>query len=174
MGTIEPRKDYLTLLDAYALYRQRATAALPLLIGGGRGWDYEIVFAHVTALGLESHVRFLGFVPADVLPWLYNAASLFVYPSFYEGFGIPLAEAMACGVPAITTTASSLPEVAGSAAITVTPRDAAALAAAMIAVLGDTDRQDAMRQAGLVQSQRFRWPVAAAATAAVYERALGK
>ena len=174
VGTIEPRKNYLTLLDAYARYRQSATAAVPLLIGGGRGWDYEAVFAHVAALALEPHVRFLGFVPGDVLPWLYNAASLFVYPSFYEGFGLPLAEAMACGVPAITTTASSLPEVAGSAAITVAPRDVEALASAMIAVLGDADRQDAMRQAGLVQSERFRWPVAAAATAVVYERALGR
>jgi glycosyltransferase involved in cell wall biosynthesis len=174
VGTIEPRKNYMMLLDAYALYRQRVTAAVPLLIGGGRGWDFEAVFSHVAALALEPHVRFLGFVPGAVLPWLYSAASLFVYPSFYEGFGLPLAEAMACGVPAITTTASSLPEVAGSAAITVNPQDAEALAAAMVAVLKDSDRQEAMRRAGLAQSERFRWPVAVAATAAVYERALGR
>ncbi len=173
VGTIEPRKNYLTLLDAYALYRRSAAAPLPLLIGGGRGWAYEAVFARVQALALEPFVHFLGFVAGDVLPWLYNAASLFVYPSLYEGFGLPVAEAMSCGVPAITSTASSLPEVAGSAAVTVSPHDAEALAAAMVAVLVDTDRQDAMRQAGLAQSERFRWPVTAAATAAVYERVLG-
>ncbi len=174
IGTLEPRKNYPALLTAYALYRRLTPHPLPLIIGGGKGWRYETVFAHVAELDLQNHVSFLGFVPAEILPWLYCAADLFVYPSLYEGFGLPVAEAMACGVPAITSTASSLPEVAGSAALTLPPDDIEALARAMITILDDPDRQTAMRTAGFAQSRRFRWQQTAADTAAVYQRALNK
>ncbi len=172
VGTLEPRKNHLVLLEAYARYRAMAAQPLPLLIAGGKGWYYETIFARVADLGLTGHVHFLGFVPAALLPWLYNAAALFLYPSRYEGFGLPVAEALACATPTITTTASSLPEVAGAAALTLDPDDSLAWAHAMITLLADPERQAALRQAGLNQAQRFRWPQAAAATARVYQRIL--
>lgn len=172
VGTIEPRKNHLVLLDAYAHYRQLAARPLPLLIAGGKGWYYEQVFARVADLGLTGHVHFLGFIAAELLPWLYNAADLFLYPSRYEGFGLPVAEALACGVPTITSTASSLPEVAGAAALTLDPDDSLALAHAMTTLLADPERRAWMRQTGLTQAQHLRWPQAAAAVARVYRRVL--
>lgn len=173
VGTLEPRKNYPTLIEAYALYRRLASSPLPLLIAGGRGWQYDAIFSCVSALGLEQHIRFLGFVPASMLPWLYNAAAVFVYPSRYEGFGLPVVEAMACGVPTITSTASSLPEVAGQAALTVDPDDVETLAEMMHKVAGDVERQMMMREAGLHQAERFRWCFTAARTAALYASVCG-
>jgi len=168
VGTLEPRKNHLMLIEAYAIYRRLAVAPLPLLIAGGRGWQYDAIFARVSALGLDQHVHFLGFAPASLLPWLYNAATVFVYPSRYEGFGLPVAEALACGLPAITSTASSLPEVAGEAAHTVDPDDTETLAVALAAITGDAERRAMMRAAGLAQAERFRWTLTAAKTAALY------
>ncbi|HEY52013.1 MAG TPA: glycosyltransferase family 4 protein [Caldilineae bacterium] len=172
VGTLEPRKNHLILLEAYARYRRSVRQPLPLLIGGGKGWGYDEIFERVERLGLEPHVHFLGYVPLPTLPWLYNAASLFVYPSRYEGFGLPLAEAMACGAPAITTSSSSLPEVAGDAALIVDPDDSDALAQALVDVLNDPDRQEAMHAAGLAHISRFNWAATAEATAKSYTRAL--
>lgn len=172
VGTLEPRKNYGVLIEAYALYRRMNARPLPLLVAGGRGWDYEAIFARVAQLDLTAHVVFLGFVPAAVLPWLYNAATLFVYPSRYEGFGLPVLEAMACGTPVITTQAGSLPEVAGTAAWLVAPEDVEGLAQAMHTLTTDTTRQEALRQAGLEQARRFRWTHTAAATATTYARVL--
>ena len=174
VGTIEPRKNHITLLDAYARYRHKVKRPIPLLIGGGKGWYFEKVFERVKELGLERYVHFLGFVALTALPWLYNAASLFVYPSRYEGFGLPVAEAMACGTPAITSSASSLPEVAGDAALMVDPDDSEALAQTMAAVLDDRDRRDAMSKAGLAHADQFRWNTTVEATTEVYARALEK
>lgn len=174
LGTLEPRKNHVVLLEAYAHYRHMSERPLPLLIGGGKGWYFQTIFERVKTLGLEAHVHFLGFVPARTLPWLYNAASLFVYPSRYEGFGLPVAEAMACGIPAITSTASSLPEVAGDAAPTLDPDDPEALAAAMHAILSEPARAAIIQQKGLARARQFRWAKTAADTAAVYARTLGE
>ena len=173
VGTLEPRKNYPALIRAYARYRQTSSRPLPLLIGGGKGWRYDEIFALVNELQLEDSVRFLGYLPAEQLPWLYNAATLFVYPSLYEGFGLPVAEAMACGTPAITSTASSLPEIAGEAALTVAPDASDELAEAMRDVLSSEERMHTMQQAGLTQARRFQWQTTAAQTAAVYARAGG-
>jgi len=172
VGTLEPRKNYVHLLKAYALYRRMSASPLPLLIAGGAGWDYDAIFEQMDALDLHSHVRFLGFAPSETLPWLYNAATLFLYPSRYEGFGLPVAEAMACGAPTITSTVSSLPEVAGDAAATVDPNDVELLAQTIAAILNDDERMQAMREAGLRQARRFRWTTTAAQTAALYARVL--
>jgi glycosyltransferase involved in cell wall biosynthesis len=173
VGTLEPRKNHLVLLEAYAAYRRKARQPLPLWIAGGKGWYYDQVFERVRSLGLEAHVRFLGFVPWEDLPWLYNAATLFLYPSRYEGFGLPLAEAMGCGLPAITSTASSLPEVAGDAALTLDPDDVAGMADAMWRVLErEPDLLTHMSEQGVKQAQRFRWTRTAAQTARVYARVL--
>jgi glycosyltransferase involved in cell wall biosynthesis len=169
VGTLEPRKNIVRLIEAYAkLPKER----LPLLLVGGKGWFYDEIFARVEALGLTGEVHFVGFVPAEDLPLWYNAADLFVYPSIYEGFGLPPLEAMACGTAVITSTASSLPEVVGKAGRLVDPTDTDALAGAMAQVLGNRDVQQELEAAGLVQAAGFSWESAARGTVDSYRRAL--
>jgi len=168
VGTLEPRKNVVRLIEAYARLPQDRP---PLMLVGGRGWLYDEIFARVEALGVSDEVHFVGYVPAKELPWWYNAAHLFVYPSLYEGFGLPPLEAMACGTPVVTSNASSLPEVVGSAALLVDPADTAALAAAMERALTDSDLRDRLRAAGMIQAQEFTWPKTARQTAISYRRA---
>ncbi|MDH7486095.1 MAG: glycosyltransferase family 1 protein [Anaerolineae bacterium] len=176
LGTLEPRKNIERLLEAFARWLKGAgremQEAVKLVVAGAKGWYFEHIFARAAALGLADEVLFPGFLPAAELPWWYRAAECFVYPSLYEGFGLPVLEAMACGTPVITSSASSLPEVAGDAAITVNPYDVAALAEAIAQVMADAARREEMRQAGLQQAARFPWSKAAAETVAVYRRAL--
>ena len=130
-----------------------------LVIAGAKGWFYETIFARATELGLGDAVIFPGFVPAEELPWWYRAAELFVYPSLFEGFGLPVLEAMACGTPTITSNASSLPEVAGDAALLVEPEDTAGLAGAIARVLAEPAWPQ-LRAAGLrrLRASRGRAP----------------
>jgi glycosyltransferase involved in cell wall biosynthesis len=175
LGTLEPRKNLVRLVDAYAQWRDAAPAgcrAIKLVVAGGKGWFYEQVFARVQALGLTDMVLFPGFVPAGELPWWYRGAALFVYPSLFEGFGLPVIEAMACGTPAITSTASSLPEVAGDAALLVDPDDTAGLAAAIGQVLEDPATAARLAAAGPVQAAQFSWPRTAQETVALYQSVL--
>lgn len=178
LGTLEPRKNIERLLDAYALFLKdqgaRAAAAPSLVIAGAKGWFYEAIFARVERLKLADRVFFPGFVPTAELPWWYRAADLFIYPSLYEGFGLPVLEAMACGTPVITSNASSLPEVAGDAALLVPPDDADALAAAMARVWHDRTLAAALQEAGLAQASRFSWQRTARETIAVYRAVLGE
>lgn len=173
LGTLEPRKDVVTLLQAYAQICDRPLAAnVKLVIAGGPGWGDEDVRAACASLQLTDHVIFTGFVEEDHLPDLYRGAALFVYPSLYEGFGLPILEAMACGVPVITSNVSSMPEVAGQAAILVEPRQPQALADAMASVLGDDQRRDTLRHLGLERARQFSWERVARQVLAVY-RSLG-
>jgi glycosyltransferase involved in cell wall biosynthesis len=171
VGTIEPRKNVARLIEAYSRLRDRQ---VKLVIGGARGWLYEEVFARVEELDLTDDVLFPGYISADELPLWYNAAELFVYPSLYEGFGLPPLEAMACGTPVITSNVSSLPEVVGEAGLTVDPTDSRGLAEAMNQVLGDRALRQSMRERGLTRAGRFSWAKAARETIAVYRRALGR
>ncbi|HNS51265.1 MAG TPA: glycosyltransferase family 1 protein [Anaerolineae bacterium] len=170
VGTLEPRKNVTRLIEAYALLPKGRP---PLYIVGGKGWLYDEVFARVEALHLDRAVHFAGHVPGQELPWWYNAAELLVYPSLYEGFGLPPLEAMACGTPVITSGVSSLPEVVGSAGITIDPTDAGALTAAMVRVLAEEEMRRAMKAAGLEQARAFSWQRAAGETVTSYRRALG-
>jgi glycosyltransferase involved in cell wall biosynthesis len=176
LGTLEPRKNIERLLEAYArMVAGRAAREAPtLVIAGARGWFYDTIFARAGRLGLADRVIFPGFVPAEELPWWYRAAELFVYPSLFEGFGLPVLEAMACATPSITSSVSSLPEVAGDAAVLVAPEDTAALAAAMARVLDDPALAARMRAAGLRQAARFPWTRTARETVAVYRAVLGE
>ncbi len=168
LGTLEPRKNLTTLLAAFATLHA-AQPDLHLVLAGGRGWWYADLFRQVQALGLAAVVHFPGYVPAEELPLWYNAAAAFAYPSAYEGFGMPVTEALACGCPVVTTTASSLPEAGGDAAYLVPPADAPALAAALAqALVPDPARQ----QRGLTHAARFTWAATAAHTVAGYRRAL--
>lgn len=169
VGTLEPRKNIVRLVEAYA---QLPKPRPSLMLIGGKGWLYEEIFARVEALGLSDQVHFVGYIPADELPWWYNAAVLFAYPSLYEGFGLPLLEAMACGTPVITSTASSLPEVVGDAGQMVDPVDTESLTGAMEQVLTDKDVREKMRVAGLARAQGFSWEETARRTVDSYRKAL--
>jgi glycosyltransferase involved in cell wall biosynthesis len=171
LGTLEPRKNLVGLLEAYA---QLPTPRPPLFAAGGAGWRTNPIFDTVTRLGLQSDVRFLGFVPEDELPLWYNAARLFVFPSLYEGFGLPVVEAMACGTPVISSNAASLPEAGGKAAILVSAQDRNALAREMQRVLGDTQLATEMRAAGRIQASRFTWRAMADRTVASYAQAVAR
>jgi glycosyltransferase involved in cell wall biosynthesis len=171
VGTLEPRKNLVGLLRAYARLR---SPRVPLYVAGGMGWRFSPIFDTVQELGLQDDVHFLGFVPEDELPLWYNAARLFAFPSLYEGFGLPVLEAMACGTPVITTTAASLPEVAGQAAILVPPQDTERLVQEMERVLDDRQKHMEMRAAGRIQASRFSWRAMTDQTIATYERAVGR
>ncbi len=172
LGTLEPRKNVAGLIRAYAAWHKRDSAAWPLFIAGGKGWYYEEIFALVESLGVTDAVHFPGYIPQTELTAWYNAADLFVYPSHFEGFGLPVLEAMACGTPVITSDVSSLPEVAGEAARLVPPSDPAALADTLAELAHSPDLRAELRPRGLAQAARFRWDKAARETAAVYREAL--
>jgi glycosyltransferase involved in cell wall biosynthesis len=152
---------------------EAANETPPLVLAGGKGWYYEEILERVRTLDLERFVVFPGFVPQEDLPWYYRAATLFMYPSLFEGFGFPVLEAMACAVPVITTTASSLPEVAGDAAVLVEPDDIGGMAAAMNRCLDEPDLVAEMRAAGVRRATSFSWDRTATATAELHRRALG-
>lgn len=155
-GTLEPRKNIVGVLDAYAELPVELRERYQLVLAGGKGWLDSRIRERLEELA-DLRIRATGYVPDADLPAIYGGASLFVYPSFYEGFGMPPLEAMACGVPVITSDRSSLPEVVGDAAIKVSPTDAPALAEAIELVLRDTVRAASMRELGLQQAQRFTW-----------------
>lgn len=171
VGTLEPRKNLTTLLEAFALVSQ-SVPDVPLLIGGGKGWMYEPIFARLEQLNLRDRVKFAGYIPEEELPLWYAAATVFVFPSIYEGFGMPPLEAMACGTPVITSNTSSLPEVVGDAGLMVAPTDPIALAEAIRRVLVDADLRAELRQRGLARARRFSWADTAAKTLAAYREAV--
>jgi glycosyltransferase involved in cell wall biosynthesis len=174
VGTIQPRKNLETLLRAYA--RVGAETGWPLVIAGAAGWDYESVFATARELGLtggeRDRVRFVGFIEPETLPHWYNAAGIVVYPSLYEGFGLPLLEAMACGTPVIGADASSLPEVVGEAGLLVPPKDVDALGRAMLTLTRSDELRDELRERGLRRATEFSWRRTATETLAVYRETL--
>lgn len=167
VGTLEPRKGLDTLIAAYG--GLAADVPHDLVIAGKRGWYTEGLFRQVEALGLGRRVHFTDYIADEDLPGLYNLAHLFVYPSRYEGFGLPALEAMACGLPVVCTNAASLPEVVGDAALFVPPNDVEALAAAVRRVLDDGVLRAEMRARGLKRASRFTWEETARRTAQVYE-----
>ncbi|HLY27042.1 MAG TPA: glycosyltransferase family 1 protein, partial [Aggregatilineales bacterium] len=165
VGTLQPRKNYARLIRAFA---QIGEADLALVIAGGRGWLYDEIFAEVQRLGLGPRVIFPGFVADQDLPALYSAAAVLAYPSIYEGFGLPILEAFACGTPVVSSNASCLPEVAGDAALLIDPTDVAALAEALTRALTDTALRAQLTAAGLARAQQFTWQAAAQQLLAEY------
>ena len=176
LGTLEPRKNLGGLVDAYHLLKEQwkpSDGDLPdLVIAGARGWYYEEVYQKVQQLDLVSRVHFVGYVPMEELPFLYSAAELFVYPSLYEGFGLPVLQAMACGTAVVTSDRSSLPEVIGDAGVVVNPEDVHQLAAAIQQVLTDTDIREKFEAQGRQRAAGFSWENTAIETVAVYHQAL--
>jgi glycosyltransferase involved in cell wall biosynthesis len=170
IGTLQPRKNLDRVVDAFArLADNPALADVQLVLAGKRGWLYDALFAQVERLGLSGRVLFPGYVPASDLPALLGGALAFVFPSLYEGFGLPVLEAGACGVPVITSNTSSLPEVAGDAALLVDPYDVDAIAEAMYRLVTDDALRAELARRGLENVKRFSWEKCARETLAVIE-----
>jgi len=172
VGTIEPRKNLSRLVDALALVR-RIRPDLELVIAGTRGWLDTDFFRHLEGHACRESVLMLGYVPDGDLPALYAAADLCVVPSLYEGFGLPVLEAMACGTPVACSRVSSLPELGGDAAAYFDPTSVEEMSAGISRVLGDESLGEAMRVRGLARAARFSWERTARETMAVYEKVLG-
>ncbi len=174
VGTLQPRKNLGRLLEAYTMVMKRAKRdETPcLVIAGRKGWLYDHVFQQVERLGLETEVIFPGYVPQNDLPALLSGARLFVFPSLYEGFGLPVLEAMACGTPVLCSNVSSLPEVAGNAALLVDPLDVESMAEAMNRLLQDEGLRAQLVERGLRQVRQFSWDRCARETLAVLEDTL--
>lgn len=170
VGTLEPRKNLAMLLRAYA--RLPRAQRLPLILVGGKGWMTDDVFATIEREDLKDSVRHIGFVPAADLPLWYNSAEAFLYPSIYEGFGLPVLEAMACGTPVVTADVSSLPEVAGDAGLCLPPEDTEPWTGALGNIEQDLDWREEARERGLDRARRFSWERTAALTLDSYRKAL--
>jgi glycosyltransferase involved in cell wall biosynthesis len=166
VGTIEPRKNLAILFEAL---KQADLPDTKLVIAGKMGWLFRETVARVHDLGLEETVIFAGFVPDDDLPMLYSLAEAFVFPSLYEGFGLPVVEAMACGTPVLCTNVSSLPEVAGDAALMSAPGDVGAWAKALRRITEDPELRADLSRRGPRQAARFTWRDTAEQTRAVYQ-----
>ena len=172
VGNLQPRKNLKTLVDAYVRLRRAGATRHKLVLVGRHVWLYDETFAPARASGIADELIFTGYMPDEDLVALYNAAELFVYPSIFEGFGLPPLEAMACGTPVVTSNTSALPEVVGEAALTVDPLDAEALATAMAAVLGNAGLRTWLGAQGLKRAAAFSWETTARTILEVYRHAV--
>lgn len=168
MGTIEPRKNLLRLLQAAELAGNRAG---PLVLAGADGWRSDEVALRIQSLRRAGRLTYLGYVPDEARPALINGARGFVYPSLYEGFGLPVLEAMACGVPVLASNVSSLPEVVGDAGLMVEPGDVDAIAQGMVRLWEDETLRRELSARGLRQAAAFSWEKTARQTLKAYDRA---
>ena len=173
LGTLEPRKNLARLVDGYARWRENDPVArdVALVLAGGKGWYYDEIFQRVRERGLENAVHFPGFIPGAQLPHWYRAAAAFVYPSLFEGFGLPVAEAMACGTPVLCSDAASLLEVAGDAALTFPATETDGLVQALHTLFADEELRRELVQRGLKRARRFTWERTARETVQVYTAA---
>jgi glycosyltransferase involved in cell wall biosynthesis len=168
VGVLEPRKDVPLLIKAYSKIADSING-MPLVIIGKKGWMFDEIFRQITDLGLEKQIKIPGYVSTSDLVGLYNGAKVFVYPSRYEGFGLPILEAMQCGTPVITTNISSMPEVAGGAAVLITPGNVDELVAAMRKVLTDPGLAESLSRKGIARASDFSWRRCARETLQVYK-----
>jgi glycosyltransferase involved in cell wall biosynthesis len=167
VGTIEPRKNHTTLVEAFATVRTHHPE-VGLVIAGGRGWLSDRFFDRVRALGLDDQVVFTGHVADEEMPALFKAAEVFAFPSEFEGFGLPPLEAMACGVPVVSSDAASLPEVLGDAGMSIAPRDVAGWVQVLDRLLNDAPLRASFAARGLERARLFSWDTAAERTSEVY------
>ncbi len=169
LSKLQPRKNFERLIQAFAQARQAADLPHRLIIGGSKGWLFDQIFATVQGLGLADVVHFPGFIRDADLPALYSAADFFAYPSLYEGFGLPILEAMACGVPVLTGDNSCLPEAGGDAALYVDAEEVTSIAAGLIRLAQESELRSTLRSAGLIQAATFTWERSAQQLWHVYE-----
>ena len=168
VATLEPRKNIARLVEAFCTLPQALQLRFPLVLVGDRGWKSDDLHHVLESLQTQGRARYLGFVPEQHLPLMYSGARLFAYPSLSEGFGLPVLEAMASGVPVITSNCTSLPEVAGYAAILIDPTDVALLRDSMQAFLENDELCETYVQKGLAQAQGFTWPAFVEKTIDIY------
>lgn len=168
-GTVEPRKNLSSLLEAYSRLPAAMRARWPLVVAGYRGWESDVLHKTIQEAQSQGWLKYLGFVPQATLPLLMAGARLFVYPSHYEGFGLPILEAMASGVPVVCSNASTLPEVSGGAAAMHDPSDVDALLELISMGLEDEAWRAQALAAGLLQAKRFSWEKCARETLTVYQ-----
>jgi glycosyltransferase involved in cell wall biosynthesis len=175
IGMIEPRKNLNRLMDAFALLRQRGIGppGLKLVLAGGRGWLVEGILEHHASSPVRDDILLPGFIPDDLLPALYSAASVFAFPSLYEGFGLPILEAMACGTPVVASRASCLPEVAEGASLLIDPDDTEDLTSALEQALCDSKSRTQLIQRGRDRAAEYTWERAAKALLDVYASVAG-
>ena len=174
IGTLEPRKNIVNLIKGYQKLRSVYNLHYKLVIVGMKGWLYSDIFKVTNELGLAKDIIFTDYVPDEELPFFYNAADLFVYPSLYEGFGLPVLEAMACGIPVVTSDTPSLIELVKDAAVTVNPYDIEGIAKAMYNVLTDANLKNRIITKGLLRAEEFSWEKTAEKTVEVYEKVLNR
>lgn len=172
VGTLEPRKNLIQAIEAHSRLPHEARKHAPLAIAGAKGWITSELEAKLNAAERSGEVRWLGYAPARDLPLLYSGARFLVYPSIYEGFGLPVLEAMMSGIPVITSNRASLPEVAGDAGIMVDPRDGEALRDCMLRLIEDERESRRRIEMGHAQAAQFTWRACAEKTIAVYREAL--
>ncbi len=172
LSRLEPRKNFPRLIRAFDLARREAHIPHRLVIGGSKGWLYDEIFAVVAELGLEEEVHFPGFIAEADLPALYSAAAFFAYPSLYEGFGLPILEALACGTPVLAGDNSSLPEAGGPGALYVDATEVEAIAEGLVRLATDPELRAELATRGQAHAREFTWERSARQLMAAYERAL--
>lgn len=169
VGTLEPRKNLVTLVQAFNRLKSEQGIPHLLVLAGRRGWLYDSLLAEIARSPYRSDIRLTGYTADEEVPALLSGAELFVYPSYYEGFGLPVLEAMKCGIPVVTSPISSLPEVGGDACLYADPNSVDELAGRILAVLNDSGLRQRLSLLGIERSKRFTWERCAQETLAVYE-----
>jgi glycosyltransferase involved in cell wall biosynthesis len=172
VGTIEPRKNQRRLVEAYARYLALGGTPMPLVLAGGKGWLMEDFQKHLSELGIEAQIVMTGYVSDEELVWLYRNCYANLYPSLFEGFGLPVLEGMQFGAPTLTSNSSSIPEVAGDAAILLAPEDTEAWAQSMFRLATNRSERDQLSAVARVQAEQFNWKHSAKALLQLYEEAL--
>ncbi len=174
VGSVEPRKNISRLIDAYQELCKWSKRWQLVIVGAQNYRKFSPLVEKVERMDLQRQIKFTGYIAEQDLPAVYNGADMFCFPSLYEGFGLPVLEAMACGVPVVTSNNSSLPEVTGEAAILIDPYNIGEIASAMQRVLLGPDLAHDLRQCGLARAAQFTWEKTARETIAVYETVLGE
>ena len=172
VGGFSPRKNILGLIEAFNIVKNKTKKNLKLVIVGRHGFSYETYKKRTIELKLESSVIFPGFIKTDDMPYFYNASSMLVYPSFYEGFGLPVLEAMACATPVISSSLTSVPEVCGDASILINPSNIDDISSAILNIFNDKDLASSLIYRGLIHSSKFSWKKTAYNTLDAYENTL--
>lgn len=172
VGSIEPRKNLITLLKAYNLLSQEQKSELPLILVGFKGWKNKDIMKEIEKN--KEYIRYLGFVTDTELAHIYNLATIFIYPSLYEGFGLPPLEAMACGAPVIVSNVASLPEVCGDAALYINPTDLQDIKDKILTLLNDETLRETLSQKGKAQAALFSWDKSAQEHLKVFQKVLAK
>jgi glycosyltransferase involved in cell wall biosynthesis len=171
IGTLNPRKNLDFLIKVFNRVHQ-VVPDVKLVITGKKGWHYQSLFELVEKLGLQKDVIFTGYILDEEAPYLYNGASVYAFPSIYEGFGLPPLEAMSCGTPVVASNTSSIPEVVGDAGVLLSPHDSNGWTKALVEILKNPTKREKLGQMALVRAKQFSWKKTAEKTAQVYEEVL--